>query len=137
MEYLEIIHGLYNLVVVFLFFYQGWLGLKIRRERIRGGTRDFSVVKKHRQNGPVFSLLGLLGFLAGLALVYIDKGYLLTYPLHLFVGLGLVLLIGLSYLLSKRIKGPEPSIRTTHFIIGLFLLSLYVIQVFIGLDVLF
>jgi hypothetical protein len=30
-EYLKILHGSYNAVIVILFFYQGWLGLSIRR----------------------------------------------------------------------------------------------------------
>jgi hypothetical protein len=131
---LKILHGLYNITIMFLFFYQGWLGLKIRRERTAGGTRDFSVIKRHRKNGPVFSLLGVLGFLAGLGLVYLTKGFFLIHPLHFFVGLGLVLLIGTTYVLSQKIKGPGSSLRTTHFIMGLLLLGLYVLQVFIGLD---
>jgi hypothetical protein len=121
-----------------LFLYQGWCGLKIRKERIKGGTRDFSVIKSHRKNGPILSLLGLLGFLAGLFLVYLDKGHWMTYPLHFFVGLVLVLILGITYLLSRNIKGAGTfSARTTHMVMGFSLLGLYVVQVFIGLDVLF
>ena len=137
MEPFEIVHGLYNIIIMFLFLYQGWLGLKIRNQRIKGGARDFSIVKKHRKNGPVFSLLGVLGFLAGLILVYIDKGHWMAYPLHFFVGLSLTLLIGITYFFSRKIKGPQSPLRTSHFFAGLILLGLYLLQVFIGLDVLF
>jgi peptidoglycan/LPS O-acetylase OafA/YrhL len=137
LDVLKILHGSYNTLVMFLFFYQGFIGWKIRRERIQGKTRDFSLIRKHRKAGPIFAILGVLGFLIGLVLVFIDKGHLLQYPIHFTFGLLLVFLIGLVYFISRKIKGPESPIRTPHFIMGLSLLVIYILQVFIGLDVLF
>jgi len=67
LDVLRIGHGAYNALVAVAFVYQGWLGLKIRRERKAGagGARDFDVVKKHRSRGPLLVLLGILGYAAG------------------------------------------------------------------------
>jgi hypothetical protein len=137
LDVLKILHGTYNTLVMFLFFYQGYIGLKIRRERIQGKMRNFSLIRKHRKAGPIFAILGILGFLIGLVLVLIDKGHLVQYPLHFFVGLLLVALIALMYFISRKIKGLESPLRAYHFALGLTLLVIYIVQVFIGLDVLF
>jgi hypothetical protein len=136
LDVLKILHGSYNTLVMFLFFYQGLIGLKIRRERIQGKTRNFSLIRKHRKAGPILAILGILGFFLGLALVQIDKGHLVQYPLHFLVGLLLVALIVLMYFISRKIKGLESSFRAYHFAMGLLLMVLYIVQVFIGLDVL-
>ena len=137
LDVLKILHGSYNTVVMFLFFYQGLIGLKIRRERIQGKTRDFSLIKKHRKAGPIFAILGILGFFIGLVLVLIDKGHLLQYPLHFVIGLLLVSLIAVVYFISRKIKGLESPLRAPHFVMGLILIVIYIVQIFIGLDVLF
>ena len=137
LDVLKILHGSYNTLVMFLFFYQGFIGWKIRRERIQGKTRDFSLIRKHRKAGPIFAILGILGFFIGLVLVFVDKGHLLQYPLHFVTGSLLVSLIVLVYFISRKIKGPESPLRTPHFVMGLSLIVIYILQVFIGLDVLF
>jgi hypothetical protein len=136
MDYLKILHGTYNILIMLLFFYQGWLGLKIRRERKAGGQRDFSVIRKHRKFGPFLVLLGILGFLAGLVLVVIDTGHLIEYPLHLTVGLVLACLITAIYIIAKKIKGIDSPLRNLHFTMGSILVGLYLVQCFIGLGVL-
>jgi hypothetical protein len=136
-DVLKILHGAYNTLVMFLFFYQGYIGLKIRRERIQGKTRDFSIIRKHRKAGPIFAILGILGFFLGLVLVQIDKGHPVQYPLHFFVGLLLVALMVLMYYISRKIKSLETPLRAYHFAMGLILMVIYLAQVFIGLDVLF
>jgi hypothetical protein len=137
LDVLKILHGSYNTAVMFLFFYQGFIGWKIRRERIQGKSRDFSLKRKHRKAGPVFAILGILGFFIGLILVLIDKRHLLEYPLHFIVGLLLVSLIAGVYFISRKIKGLESPLRAPHFFMGLILIVIYISQVFIGLDVLF
>lgn len=71
----RVLHGAYNTLVALAFLYQGWLGLKIRKAEKSGDTKDFGVIKRHRGNGPVLVLLGILGYLAGATLIYIDKGH--------------------------------------------------------------
>ncbi len=136
MDYLRILHGAYNSLMMLLFLYQGWLGLKIRRERKAGANRDFAVIRKHRKAGPLFAFLGILGFIFGLALVLFDKGHLIEYPLHFALGLTLASLITALYIISKKIKGLDSPFRTPHFILGIVLIGLYLWQFFIGLDVL-
>lgn len=137
LNFLKVLHGSYNTLMMFLFVYQGRLGLKIRKERTVGGNRDFFIIRKHRKVGPIIAFLGILGFLSGLALVLIDEGHLFEYPLHFIIGLCLTACIAITYFLSQRIKAPGSPIRTAHFILGITLIGLYLLQVFIGLNVLF
>ncbi len=132
---LKLVHGSYNAVIMFLFIYQGFLGLKIRRDR-RTGTQAFDVIRRHRRLGPVLATLGIIGFFAGLILVYLDYGDILRYPLHLIAGMAIVSSITGTYLISKKIKAADLTLRTTHFIAGIIIICLYVIQAFIGLGML-
>ena len=135
-DYLKILHGSYNTIMASIFLYHGSLGWRIRRERKAEGKRDFEVVRRHRRRGPYIAVLGVLGYLAGLVLVYIDKGRLLEYPLHTLAGSSLALFIIATFVISRKIKGPESPWRTPHFIMGLVILLLYIIQIFIGLNIL-
>ena len=136
-EYLRIGHGLFNAFVAVLLFYQGWLGLTIRRARRSQASIPMASVRRHRKTGPVLALLGGLGFLFGLILAIIDTGRILFYPLHLFIGLTIVVLIIGTFLISRRIKRPDSPYRTPHFILGICILPLYIVQSFLGLGILF
>jgi len=132
----EVAHGLFNAAVALLFFYQAWMGLKIRIGR-KKGEPQFVAMRRHRKLGPFLVITGIIGYCAGLILVYIDKGRVLEYPLHLAVGSLIVLFLFVQYAMSKKIMGPESSWRTPHFTVGLAILCLYVLQAIIGLAVLF
>lgn len=135
MEYLQIGHGVFNVLVMLLFFRQGWLGLKIRQSR-RAGTPLAAAIKQHRRAGPIAVLLAAGGFGAGLALALIDHGQIGHNPAHFFNGLALVLCVGATFLVSRRLKGPAPPWRTVHALLGLVILVLYPLQVVLGLGVL-
>lgn len=135
--YLKYLHGLFNFTVMLLLFYHARLGLTIRRERLAKGPFPLNAVKRHRALGPVLTLLGIAGFAAGAALILMDEGKILKYPLHFFVGLIIVGLLISTYALSRRIKGPDSPLRTPHFRLGVAILSSYVIQAFLGLGILF
>jgi Protein of unknown function (DUF4079) len=135
--YLKLVHGSFNTLVMFLFLYQGRLGLKIRGQRKHGKSPAiFKVVKKHRRFGPILFFLGFIGFLAGLTLAVFDHGRVFEYPLHLIMGLLIVLLLITTFLISKEIRGSDSPWRTPHFMVGIFIISFYIIQIFIGLGVL-
>jgi hypothetical protein len=136
LAYLRLVHGGFNTVVMLLFFYQGWLGFTIRRARKAPGPLPFPVIKRHRTLGPVLAVLGGLGFLAGLTLVLLNTGNVLEYPPHFSAGLVLVVLIIAAYKISRDIKGPDSPYRTPHFILGIAVLCLYLVQVFLGIGVL-
>ena len=133
---LRLVHGVYNTIVMMLFLYQGRLGFRIRRDRLAGAPPPFPVIKRHRQAGPILAILGGLGFFAGLTLVLLDTGNILEYPLHLFTGLTIVVLLIATYKISRDIKGPESSFRSPHFVLGIAILCLYFVNVFFGLGVL-
>jgi hypothetical protein len=135
-EYLKLGHGLYNTLMMLLIVNQGWLGLKMRKKRKAGSPKDIKVLKKHRGRGPVLALMGSLGFLAGTLLVYVDKGHLLEFPAHFITGASISFLLITTFLISRKIKGPEPSWRNIHYGIGLGIICLYLFQVFLGLNIL-
>ncbi len=134
--YLKLVHGSFNTVVMLLFLYQGRLGLRIRRQRKRGGPGVFEVVRKHRSFGPILVFIGFIGFLAGLALVFFDEGRVFEYPLHFIMGSLIALLLITTFFISKKIRGSDSPWRTPHFIVGICIISFYIIQIFIGLGVL-
>lgn len=134
--YLKLLHGSYNSIVMLLFIYQLWTGLRIRKERT-SGTRSFDAIKKHRKFGPVLALLGLAGFFIGLAVVYLDKGHVMKYPMHFTAGAAIAFLIAAAYFFSRKITTEDRTWRTFHFITGVILVCLYPLQALLGLGILF
>ena len=137
LDYLKILHGSFNIIVGLLFIYQGSLGLKIRAGRHTGHNLNKTAVKHHRRNGPILSVLGVAGYLAGVTLIYIDKGHLLHYPLHMIIGSCIALFIIITFIISRNIKGSSSPWRNPHFAMGVIIIILYLIQVYIGLNILF
>ncbi len=135
--YLKLAHGSFNTLMMFLFAYQGWMGIKIRKQRLSGGVHDFHFVKRHRKTGPVFAVLGCLGYIAGLSIVYIDEGKVFYYPLHFIFGSAIAVSLIMTYYISRKIKGSASSWRTPHFILGIWILCLYLVQTVLGLEILF
>lgn len=133
---LKLVHGLFNLTVMLMFFYHARNGLLIRRARKADTPLPLLAVKRHRKEGPLFALLGAGGFCAGLALVFVDTGNLFQYPLHLSVGTAILLMLIISYRVSRKIAGPAVQLRDLHFRIGLVILALYCLNVLIGIGVL-
>lgn len=134
--YFKIVHGFFNLCMMALFCYQGWMGYLIRQARTAGAPAPLDAVRRHRKAGPVFALWGVMGFFAGVTMIMLDKGRVLEYPLHFLMGSLIAAVIGSVYLVSRRISGPEPHYRNIHFVLGMCLLALYVIQVLLGLGIL-
>jgi len=135
MDYLKLLHGTYNTIVMALFIRQGWLGLTIRRERLAGRPLPSVAIRRHRQRGPLLAGMALPGFLAGAVLSYVDNGHILHYPLHFATGAVLMLAVGASFLVSRQIRGEAAPWRTVHFAIGIAILALYPLQAFLGLGV--
>lgn len=133
---LRVAHGLYNLIVVLLFFYQGSLGFRIRRARKAHRPLPFPAIRRHRRGGPFLAGSAVFGFLFGLVLILLDTGNILEYPAHFLVGCLLVLAIILTVFLSNRIKGQQSPYRDRHFAIGVLILCTYPVQVFLGLGAL-
>jgi hypothetical protein len=134
--YLQIGHGLFNLGLLAAFVYQGWLGWLIRRDRQGKRTRDVARVRRHRALGPILAGLLPIGYLGGLILSYLNHGVWTRYPLHLVAGSLLIATVTATWLLSKKIRGVHTPWRTTHFVLGLVILILFLCQVFLGLNVL-
>jgi hypothetical protein len=132
----EAAHGTFNSLVALCLLYQAWMGITIRRGRKRGEPR-FVAIKRHRKFGPFLVVMGLLGYCFGLILVWIDKGRVLVYPLHLALGSLIVIFLLGQYAVSRRIKGLESPWRTPHLAIGVTILCLYALQIAVGLAVLF
>ena len=81
-------------------------------------------------------MLGAGGFAAGLTLVILDTGKIFQYPAHLFVGVAILLLLFLTYRLSRKLAGPDDPQRDLHFQLGIAILVLYLVNVALGVGVL-
>jgi len=134
---LRMVHGIYNACITFLFFYLGLQGFIVRRARLSHQPLPFSAIKKHRRMGPVFAVLGMLGFFSGLTLIIVHTGRIFEYPSHLVVGLTVLILILWTLNLSRRIKGTDSLQRRQHFIIGIAILIVYLVEMFLGIRLLF
>ncbi len=134
--YLKLIHGSYNSVMMLLFFYQGFLGLRIRKQR-QAGIRTPLTIKRHRKMGPVLVLFGVAGYFAGVVLAYADGGHLVKYPMHFISGSLLASSIITTFFISRRIKGIESPWRVPHFKLGIAIISLYLVQTFLGIGIFF
>lgn len=135
MDYLKLLHGAYNTIVMAFFIRQGWLGLAIRRERLAGRPLPAVAIGRHRKRGPLLAGMAPLGFLAGAGLSYMDHGHIPHHPLHFATGAVLMLAIGGTFLVSRQIRGEAAPWRTVHFTIGIAILVLYPLQAFLGLGV--
>jgi len=134
---LRLVHAFINTGIIALFIYHARLGITVRRARLAGVAMPVAAIRRHRKAGPILAILGVLGFLAGFILALLDTGNILEYPAHLFTGMAIVLLLITTFFISRRIKGQDSAARTPHFIIGIMILCLYLIEVFLGLSVLF
>jgi len=134
-EVFSVVHPFFNILMVFLFLYQAWMGFKIRRGRKRGQSQ-FNSIRRHRKLGPFLILAGLAGYCSGLVLVFINSGQLLVYPLHLAVGSLIALFLVIQYIVTRKIRGVESSWRTPHLAAGILMLCLYALQIITGLALL-
>lgn len=133
---LQVVHGAFNGALLVAFLVQGTLGWRIRRRRLAGTPQDFTVVRKHRGRGPALTALAVAGYLAGLLTAYLHRGTLVTAPAHLAGGTALLACCAVAFVLGRRIRGSQSAARTPHFVAGLVTLALFVVQAFLGLDVL-
>lgn len=134
LAYMRLVHGTFNTVLFVLIVYQGLLGYWIRKARLTG-MQAVAITRRHRRNGPVLVLLVLAGFFAGAVLVYLDHGHLLKYPLHFINGASISMALSGMFLISKRIRAADTKWRMAHYRLGIITIVLYVIQLFLGLDI--
>ena len=134
---LRVAHGLYNILVFLLFLYQGWLGIRIRKERLQSRLPTAGITRRHRQFGPILSVIGFTGFISGLVVIFLDSGMLFIFRFHFTAGFVISIFIIIAYFSSRRIKGSDSAGRTHHLAAGIILICLYFIQIFIGIAILF
>lgn len=133
---LQVGHALFNGALFLAFAFQGLMGWRIRKRRVAGLQQDFVQVKRHRRLGPVLAALAPLGYLAGLSLTYFSRGLLVRHPGHLAAGTALLLVVGATFLASRRIRGLQSPWRVPHAILGLSLLCAFLVQILLGLNIL-
>jgi uncharacterized membrane protein YfcA len=132
---LRLVHGSYNLAIILLFWYQAFLGFRIRKARRSGGSNP-KAVRRHRQAGPVLAIFAIAGYVGGLLVGFLDHGPIIKYPLHLFSGTFIVMVIVATVTVSRRITYRHDRERNLHFSLGLMLLCLYAFQAFLGIGIL-
>lgn len=131
-SYLKLLHGGYNAVVILLFVYQGILGLRIRKSE----NKPVHIARRHRKTGPVLAILGILGFIAGMTVVFLDKRRIIKYPFHFITGLTIVSLIVTTFIISRKIKGADTYWRNRHYALGILIITCYFLQALLGLGIL-
>ncbi|MEW6520891.1 MAG: DUF4079 family protein [Thermodesulfobacteriota bacterium] len=136
MPWLALGHGIFNVLVMVCFWYQGWLGHVVRRHRLAGEAPPLQTVRRHRRLGPWLVVSAAAGFLAGVLLVLLDRGRVIVYPLHFSLGLTLILVQGAAWAASRRIRARDAAGRGRHRLLGILILCLYPLQVLAGLGVL-
>jgi hypothetical protein len=134
--YFKYFHGVYNLLVILLFFYQAGLGLKIRKDRLAGKPPPVAALKRHRRFGPFLSVLAVAGFLAGAGIVYLDDGHVFEHQVHFLTGLVILSLVCTTFLISGKIRSNRAEWRNAHFVIGILILCFYLFQAYLGLEML-
>lgn len=137
LPYFKIFHGSFNILVILLLIYQGWLGINIMKNRTFYNLQIYKIIIRHRKFCPFLVCLGLLGFFAGIILIYIDKDHLFEYPLHFIVGLLISLSLIETFLSSKKISSGKKDSRKIHSRFGFFTILLYIIQIILGIKILF
>ncbi len=134
--YLRYVHGSYNLVIMLMFFVQGFWGMKIRKARTANLGPPLKIIKRHRMTGPIIFILGVGGFFAGLTLVYIDQGNILEFPIHLLFGVVLSVFLANLFIVSRMIKGVDTHWRDLHYKLGVGVLCIYLVQSLLGIGIL-
>jgi cytochrome b561 len=71
-----------------------------------------------------------------LIITFLDKGAIGEHPLHLETGALLVGAVISTWLVSKNIKGTSSNWRTLHFGTGIVIILLFIVQIFLGLNIL-
>jgi cytochrome b561 len=130
--YLKLFHGTYNTIIMILIVYQGMLGMKIRKSK----ATPVNIIKRHRKIGPIAVMLGIAGFFAGLTITFLDFGRIFKFPLHFITGLIIVFALIMTYFISEKIKGPDKLWRNRHYAFGILIIVLYVLQVILGISIL-
>lgn len=136
MPYLKYLHASYSGFIALLVFYQGWIGIKIRKDRVAGRPPIVKVVKRHRTMGPILALMGIAGFFAGAITVYLNEGRIFEHPVHFVIGLSIAALVATTFVISRKIRSQDSPLRHPHFIVGLVIICLYCIQIFFGISML-
>ncbi len=133
--YLKYLHGFFNLSVAGLVLYQYRLGASIRKIRLNNASAP-QEMKKHLKLGPFAVALGILGFVAGNIIIFMDKARVLVYPVH-FISGGLIA-FGLVYLfiLSRKMIAGDISNRSLHGKVAMVVVALYLMQILLGLGIL-
>ncbi|ADH86423.1 DUF4079 family protein [Desulfurivibrio alkaliphilus] len=129
-------HGIFMALLLVMFFYQARLGRRIRIRRQAGESPEGAIIRRHRRLGPWLALLCLLGFSGGLLIVFMNMGRVAVHPPHLLLGLAIILTLGGIYAASRQIRPRETLWRHRHRRLGILLLSLYPVQLLLGLVVL-
>ncbi|MFZ5907380.1 MAG: DUF4079 family protein [Nitrospirota bacterium] len=131
---LPFLHGAYNVTVFIFLLFQARTGFVIRKGRTLGIPPGVESVRRHRKSGLALVPAGTLGFFAGLFLAW-EAGHIAEHPAHFAFGLLIVLLLMLTLLVSRKIRGRDSRWRTLHAVLGILIICSYTVQIILGLDI--
>ncbi|WP_292751592.1 DUF4079 domain-containing protein [Nostoc sp. NMS4] len=120
-----------------LYGYTAYLGMRSRRTQKPGDepkNRGKSAIS-HYKIGSVWLALMVFGAILGLTVTYINNGKLFFSP-HLWVGLGIILLISIAAALVPFMQQRDSQwARKTHAIINMIVFLLFAFQALSGVAI--
>ena len=134
---LTFVHPFLMFGLLGLYFYIAYLGMKSRKipqANIEGQNRNRFAIS-HHQIGSIWLALMVFGTILGIVATYINNGKLFFSP-HMWVGLGIILLISTSAALIPFMQQRDTQwARKAHAMINMFVLLLFLFEALSGVAI--
>lgn len=135
----QFIHPLVMLGLLGYMFYAAYLGFQVRRTRIADSEIKKELIKgkyttRHYQTGAIILAVMVAGAFGGLVSTYIGGGEIPAIA-HLFVGLGMTVLVAFSAALIPLMQKGRLWARQLHLTLNASLLLLFCWQAVTGLQI--
>ncbi|MEM8808260.1 MAG: DUF4079 domain-containing protein [Cyanobacteria bacterium P01_G01_bin.38] len=135
----QFIHPLLMLGLFAYLLYTAYLGFQVRRARNAEGEIKQALIQgkyamRHYQSGAIILAIMVTGAFGGIVSTYLSEGEIPAIA-HLFVGLGMTVLVAISAALVPLMQRGKLWARQIHIAINTTLLLLFTWQVFTGLEI--
>ena len=135
----QFVHPVLMLGLLAYLIYTAYLGFQVRRTRTAEGDAKKDLIKgkystRHHQSGTIVLAIMIAGAFGGVVSTYLGEGEIPAIA-HLFVGLGMTVLVAISASLAFLMQQGKNWARQIHILINIVLLSLFAWQAVTGLQI--